>query len=168
MKVDYRANSNTLASLSASSFYFLDSFAQQIQKDARVWVRFFFSKQWRRKLHEILLMLTMQVAHMFLAPYERLNQPTVFHQALIYFCADLLFKSFFLCKLAWPWHGHICVEGVLADGMCPIFLTQRNETRLRFSDLQSRLMAKDRKPTRSEGIFPLFKDNEITMYSMYH
>lgn len=63
--------------------------------------------------------------------------------------------------------SHMCGRR-LADGMCPISLTQYNETGLRFSDLQSRLMAKDRKPTRSEGIFPLFKDNEITMYSMYH
>lgn len=63
--------------------------------------------------------------------------------------------------------SHMCGRR-LADGMCPISLTHCNETRLRFSDLQSRLMAKDREPTHSEGIFPLFKDNEITMYSMYH
>lgn len=63
--------------------------------------------------------------------------------------------------------SHMCGRR-LADGMCPISLTQHNETRLRFSDLQLLLMAKDRKPTHSKGIFPLFKDNEITMYSMYH
>lgn len=52
--------------------------------------------------------------------------------------------------------------------MCLISLTQRNETRIRFTNLRARLMAKDTVPTHTGGIFPLFKDNEMTMYSMYH
>lgn len=56
MKVDYRANGNTLASLSASSFYFFVCFAQQIQTNASVWqvaLITFFSLKSRRKLPTI-------------------------------------------------------------------------------------------------------------------
>lgn len=42
----------------------------------------------------------------------------------------------------------------LADGMCLISLIQRNETRMRFTNLRARLMAKDTVPTHTGGIFP--------------
>lgn len=170
MKVDYRANGSTLASLSASSFYFFVCFAQQIQTNARVWqvalISFF---HWNQEENDPPLP-TMQVAHMhewFLGPYERTTQllPTVLHPAII----SRSFIQMHFPRLAHMTEArsHMCGRR-LADGTCPISLTQCNETRLLFSDLQPCLMAKDREPTHSEGIFPLFKDNEITMYSMYH
>lgn len=59
---------------------------------------------------------------------------------------------------------HVCGRH-WADGMCLIFLTQHNETGMRFTNFRARLMARDTVPTHTGGIFPLFKDNEMTMYS---
>lgn len=55
--------------------------------------------------------------------------------------------------------------GRWADGTCLISLTQHNETRMRFTSFWAQLRARDTVPTHTGGIFPLFKDNEMTMYS---
>lgn len=62
-------------------------------------------------------------------------------------------------------------EGREADGTCLISLSQRNETGTGLTNLPARLMARDTAPTQTAGgggVSPLFKDNEMTMYSMYH
>lgn len=68
-------------------------------------------------------------------------------------------------QLVWLKHGSMCAEGVWADGTCLRSLTQRNETGMRFTRLQARLRARNTLPTHAGGIFSLFKDNEMTMYS---
>lgn len=65
--------------------------------------------------------------------------------------------------------ARVCACGGLeADGTCLISLSQRNETGTGLANLQARLMVRDMAPTQAGGIAPLFKDNEMTMYSMYH
>lgn len=85
---------------------------------------------------------------------------------LSYGITDKLYLQYFCTSLSMR-HGDLCGRHQ-ADGMCLISLTQRNETRMRFTNLQARLMAKDTVPTHTGGIFPLFKDNEMTMYSVQH